>query len=93
MLYFDCFLVFTRKKLQTFVEVLYFLLSFMVTIGTCIFTTVPQNNLKVISTYKVLISSTIALQLLRVSMRHNTESKNWVEDYHNVFSNVRLSVL
>ena len=39
----------------------------MVTIGTCIVTTVLQNNLEAISTGEVLISSIIALQLLSLS--------------------------
>ena len=62
----------------------------MVTLETHIFTTVLYNNLEAISTWEVLVSSIIALQLLRVSMRHNTESKMWAEDYYNVFSNATL---
>ena len=51
----------------------------MVTVGTYIFTIVLQNNLEVISTCEVLINSNIALQVLRVSIMYNKESKNWTE--------------
>ena len=43
------------------------ILPSVVTIGTCVVTTVLQNNLEAISTCEVLISSIIALQLLSLS--------------------------
>ena len=61
------------------------ILPSVVTIGTHIFTIVLQNNLEAVSTCEVLVSSIIAIQLLKVLMKHNTESKKWVEDNHNFF--------
>ena len=71
---------------QTVVKVLSFQHQcyLLVTIGTHIFTTILQNNLEAMSTLEVLIGSINALQLLGVSIRHNTESKKRVEDYHNL---------
>ena len=57
------------------------MLPAIVTTGTHIFTIILHNNLEAMSTCEVLISTIIALQLLGVSMRHNAESKKWVEEY------------
>ena len=95
MFYFDCYFSSSDKDCSNFCRSVVFpapILPSMVIIGTCIFAIVLQNNLEAISTCGILINSIITLQLLRVSIWDNTESKRWVEDYLNVLSNVTLLV-
>ena len=94
MLYLDCYLGITRQGLfQTFVKVLsflhqcYLLWSLLELPSSLQFFKI---TLKQYHFVEVLISCIIALWLLGVSVRHNTESKKLEEDYHSLSFQVSL---